>query len=263
MIRFYTLASGSSGNCALLSQDGMHILIDAGISYRRICRALAELELQPDDLSGILITHDHTDHVAALAMFMKYAPVPVYTSVPTGRRLQGTVSGIRPQLRLFEAGEGFALGDLYVQSFSTPHDAPGSVGYTIEQGGVRRLGFATDLGHVTQGVLEGLQGSELVVLEANHDPEMLQNGPYPGYLKRRIGGDYGHLANGHCGMAAAELVARGTSQLILAHLSRENNTPETALDSVSACLRDSGVRVDADIRLSVAPAEESGRCWQL
>lgn len=260
MIQFHTFASGSAGNCGLLSDGETHILIDAGISYRRIKTALSEFSLTPGELSGVLVTHEHSDHIAALAMFMKYSPVPVWTSRLTGERLLAAVAGIRPRLRLFEPGEGFQMGEWYINSFATPHDAAGSVGFHFSRDGRKRMGYATDLGHMTETVLEGLSGAELVVLEANHDPVMLRCGPYPYPLKQRIAGDYGHLANEACGETAAELVCRGTKQLVLAHLSRENNTPAVAMDSVCACLQAAGIRPGGDVTVDVAPAAERGRC---
>ncbi|MGI5971014.1 MAG: MBL fold metallo-hydrolase [Oscillospiraceae bacterium] len=263
MAEFFTIASSSSGNCSLLSDGGTHILIDAGISLRRIKSALSERCLELSDLSGVLITHEHSDHIAGLRMLQKYYGIPVYASRGTGGALLSMLPEIRNNLILFGEGDAFYLGEVYIKAFKTPHDTAGSVGFRFELSGGHSMGFATDLGCVTPEVMGGVRGARLIVLEANHDLEMLRIGHYPPYLKRRIRGENGHLSNTDCGSAAAQLVKSGTETLILAHLSKENNTPELAQLTVADAVTSAGAVPGRDLCLDVAPRCEIGRVYKL
>ena len=210
-------ASGSGGNCMLLSDQDTHILIDAGISMRRVLSSLRAAGLDIQEISGVLITHD----VAA--------------------RLGGFCPAALEHMRVIPTGEDFQIGGLTVRAFHTPHDTDESVGYRVEGEGVFAL--ATDMGHVTDEVLEGLCGADTVLIESNHDPELLAAGPYPVSLKRRILSDHGHLSNPDCAALAERLVESGTRTVILGHLSRENNRPELAMEETGRLLRGSGTRL--------------------
>lgn len=246
-MRLVTFASGSTGNCALVSGGG-HILIDAGISLRRIRAGLSLSGLTPEDVSGVLITHEHADHISGLAMLVKYHKIPVYAPAAVAGFLRGSIPGIGPCLREISPGEAFSLGDMRIRAFPTPHDARQSVGYRIENGAV--FGFATDMGCVTEEVVSGLSGADAAVIEANHDVDMLCAGPYPGYLKRRVLSDRGHLSNEESAALALRLAQSGTRTIVLGHLSRENNTPSLACRTVRQTLGEREVFVCA------APADE-------
>ena len=222
-------ASGSSGNCLLLSSGSTHILIDAGISKRRIEGSLAQSGLSMREIGGVLITHEHSDHISGLKMLLKYYALPVYAPRTVANRLRGCLPEAEPYLRVIPVNESFAIGDLTVTAFHTPHDTDESVGYRVQSGGVFAL--ATDMGHVTEEVLNALSGADAVLIESNHDEEMLRYGPYPVYLKRRILSDRGHLSNACCAELARALALGGTKQIILGHLSRENNTPALAMQA--------------------------------
>ena len=220
-------ASGSSGNCLLLSSGRSHILIDAGISKRRIEQSLAQSGLSMREIGGVLITHEHSDHISGLKMLMKYYAIPVYAPRTVANRLRGCLPEAEPVLHVIPVNEPFEIGDLSVTAFHTPHDTDESVGYRVEGQGVFAL--ATDMGHVTEEVFDALSGADTVLIESNHDEEMLRYGPYPVYLKRRILSDSGHLSNACCAQLARKLALGGTKQIILGHLSRENNTPAIAM----------------------------------
>ena len=222
-------ASGSSGNCLLLSSGRSHILIDAGISKRRIEQSLALSGLSMREIGGVLITHEHSDHISGLKMLIKYYSVPVYAPRTVANRLRGCLPEAEPYLHVIPVNEPFEIGDLSVTAFHTPHDTDESVGYRIEGGGVFAL--ATDMGHVTEEVFDALSGADTVLIESNHDEEMLRYGPYPVYLKRRILSDSGHLSNACCADLARKLALGGTRQIILGHLSRENNSPAIAMSA--------------------------------
>lgn len=222
-----TFASSSRGNCALIRSGGTAILVDAGISCRRIRQRLGALNLTPDQLSGILITHEHTDHISGLSIFLKYHPMPLYVTPGTGVALARKMPQFRELLRPIPAGSSFTIGDLGINSFSTSHDAADSVGYRVAD--ERRTAvIATDLGRVTSIVLDAVRGADLAMIEANHDEDWLRSGPYPYALQNRILGDRGHLSNEACGEFAVSLASAGADILLLAHLSPENNTPERA-----------------------------------
>ncbi|MEG2118829.1 MAG: MBL fold metallo-hydrolase [Pseudoflavonifractor sp.] len=261
MLELCTLASGSSGNCLLMTDGATHILVDAGISARRISSGLRELGIQPGDLTGILITHEHSDHIAGLTTLLKQLTVPVYTSRATGRQLCYRIPAMECYLHDFEPGDGFELGSMGVESFPTPHDAAGSVGYAVRCG-CRKAAVVTDLGEVTQAVRDGIRGADLLVAEANYDTEMLRSGSYPYYLKQRIAGDHGHLSNEAGGALARAAVEAGAHTVVLAHLSAENNAPGVAHNAVHACLAAGGIR-DGDVRLEVAPRSTTGRRYEV
>lgn len=247
-MRIVTFASGSSGNCTLVSSGDCCILIDAGISMRRIKSALSLSGKRPEDLSAVFITHEHADHITGLATMVKYHRIPVYAPRTVASYLRRTVAGVDESLRVLPEGGCVCLDGMEVRAFPTPHDTEESVGYRVR--GDRVFALATDMGCVTAEVEEGLLGADAVLIEANHDPELLREGPYPYYLKRRILSNRGHLSNGDCAALAARLAASGTGSIILGHLSRENNTPALAFRTVSAALEGSGAA------LYVAPAGE-------
>ena len=259
LLTITTLASGSEGNCALVCGDGAAVLIDAGISCRRILASLDRLTFDPAALSAIVITHEHSDHVCGLDVLQRRLGVPVYASRGTARQLAYRIPFAPGDLRPFSAGESFSLGALTVGSFPTSHDAADSVGYTFTCGGAR-LAHATDLGVVTPAVLDAVLGSDAVVVETNHDVELLRSGPYPYPLKERILGERGHL----CNEAGAELAARaaqaGAGLVILAHLSRQNNSPQHALTAVRRGMEAAGID-PARVTVTVAPRSEPGKCF--
>lgn len=254
-MQVYTLASGSSGNCTLVRSGSAALLIDAGISTKRIVTALAQLSLVPEQLSGILITHEHSDHIAGLNTFIKHYDVPIFAPRTVANHLTWSIAGVDDYLTVLVPGEEYALSDFGVTPFRTPHDTPESVGYRIEAGGAL-FGMCTDLGHVTDEVLEAMRGVDAAVIESNHDLEMLRTGPYPVPLKRRILSDSGHLSNDDAAALAVTLGKSGTRQLILGHLSRQNNLPPLAQSCTSQALKNAGADLAGDVSLAVAPEKE-------
>lgn len=256
MITIHTLASGSEGNAALVSDGSHHVLVDAGISARRIETALRTLSVPPSALSGIFITHEHSDHVSGLRVFLKHTPLPVFASPATCGRLQA-IENTAGLLRPMVCGEVQQFGDLLITAFETSHDAAGSMDYRFDSRGAS-AGILTDTGYVPASACRTLEGVELLILESNHDPDWLQSGPYPYSLKRRIRSEYGHLSNEDAAAFACHMAACGTKQIILAHLSRENNTPVRALETVERSLRAN----DCSVIVSVAPRSECSPCYR-
>lgn len=246
----------------LLTDGRTHVLLDAGISARRICKALRELGVEPGELAGVLVTHEHSDHIAGLATLTKQLPVPVYASAGTGLQICYRIAFLDQRLHTFRPGDTFSLGTLDVETFPTPHDTPESVGYAVTSGG-RKAAVVTDLGEVTEAVRQGVRGAHLLVAEANHDVEMVRYGPYPYFLKDRILGGHGHLSNQAGGELALGCVEEGARTVVLAHLSQENNSPALARQTVCACLQSGGVDPERDLLLEVAPRSEAGRRYRV
>lgn len=250
MTTVHTLSSGSSGNALLLSCGSTHLLVDAGISCRRITDSLRELGLTPEDLTAILITHTHTDHISGLQVLLKRTVCPVRAFGRTCRELEYRLAGISDRLQPLDAGAQYTMGSCTVTAFPTAHDAPGSCGYRFDTAD-GSVGLMTDTGFVTEEAAEILPGVDLAVLESNHDVEAVRSGPYPYYLKQRILGDYGHLRNEDAARFAVTLAQAGASEIILAHLSQENNTPAMARTAVETALSAAGLAP----ALSVAPRD--------
>ncbi len=264
MLTFTTLASGSLGNAAVVSCGDTHILMDAGISAKRISAGLAELGIGPRQLSAILLTHEHSDHVSGLRVLTKKAGAPIYATRPTLWEWykRNRCDEVRELFCPHEAGTGVQIGALWVESFPTPHDAAGSVGWSIAGEGGRMV-LCTDLGHVTEPVRRAVAGCDLLVCETNHDVDWVRSGPYSYYLKQRILGNYGHLSNEAGAELAAFAVESGTRAVILAHLSQTNNTPVRAYEAVSLRLLAMDCDPERDISLTVAPADRLGTVFSL
>lgn len=253
MTTVYTLASGSSGNAALLSSGETHLLLDAGISCRRIAAGLHHIGIDLNSLSAVFITHTHSDHISGLQTLLKRTACPICATPRTCGELAYRLAGIEPRLFPLASGQSYQLGGVSVRPIPTSHDARGSCGFRFdcEDGSV---GLCTDTGYVTEEMLELLPGVDLAVLEANHDVDMLRSGPYPYYLKARILGAEGHLSNEAAAEFAVTLSQSGASRIILAHLSQENNSPATAERVVSTALSAAGLSP----QLTVAPRECMG-----
>ena len=239
--RLCTLYSGSGGNAAYLETPTARILIDAGKCTRTLVASLKSIGVEPDSLDAIFITHDHNDHVAALEVLAKKHPVPVHILFKSALRYRDTQPEALCKCFALKEKAPFTarVGDVTVTAFETPHDSRASVGYRFEfPDGERvvRVGYATDIGHVSAPIREGLAGCESVVLESNHDVDMLMDGPYPYDLKLRIRGRRGHLSNRECADLCAELSGQGTVNFLLAHLSEENNHPDIAFDETNSAL---------------------------
>ena len=244
-VKFTILGSGSAGNCAYVETAEARILVDAGFSTRQIRLRLASIGRTPENLSAILLTHEHSDHISGLLGLADKLHIPVFCNRGTQ---DGTIWAFQEKWskkanleletagtlkskidwRLFETGASFEIGDVGIETFSVPHDAQDPVGFILRTA-PGNIGFATDLGHVTKLVLERIRAANVLVLESNHDVKMLQECPHRSWpLKQRILGRHGHLSNVAAAETAAQIMSAGLRQLYLAHLSRECNTPGLA-----------------------------------
>ena len=247
MALFTTLYSGSSGNCAVVLQEGRYLLIDMGKSCRTTLRALNSLGLAVSDCEGVLITHEHADHVSGLDTFLKHYSVPVFGCADTLDMLDSR--GVLPPAIDAVAVDGRSedIGPFHVTSFPTSHDVP--CGYRIRAAQGHTMALATDLGVLTPVVEEHLSGCGLVALEANYDAFSLHGGPYPYYLKVRISSDRGHLDNRACAAAILDLIQDGCKKFALCHLSQTNNSPELALTTVYNVLLAAGIQPGRDVQI--------------
>ena len=252
MTYFCTLASGSEGNCYVYVSGRQRILVDAGKNTRYINQRLGELALSVGDLTHILITHSHSDHVSALPVLLKHTRATLVCS-------HGTFTAIASRLpcgvpvTLFQPGEELALGEIPAKTFSTSHDAPGSCGYVLGRG-AEQVAVCTDLGTMSGDLFETIRGSGTVLLEFNHDVQRLWNGSYPYPLKQRILSDRGHLSNAFSAKVAVRQCQTGPRRLLLAHLSAENNTPQLALSAVRGALEQAGL----EAHVALAPRSALG-----
>lgn len=242
------LGSGSAGNCAYLETDQARILIDAGFSLRQIRKRLEKIGRTPENLTAVLITHEHSDHVQGLVQLSEKLRVPIYCNRATQQALQYQVQG-QLECRLFMTGSPFELEDVVVEPFSVPHDAQDPVGFllrTVEG----NIGYLTDLGHATKLALERIRQANVLLLESNHDVKLLQDCPHrPWSLKQRILSRHGHLSNEAAAAAAEEIMTGGLHHLLLGHLSTQCNRPELALEVMTQRLQRIGA---THVRLEVA-----------
>lgn len=257
MAKFCSLFSSSSGNVTFLGNGDRGILIDAGVSAKKIKEALIFREIDPSKIDGIFVTHEHSDHISGIRVLASAFKIPVYATEGTMSALEenGTVNGKFP----FEImpREGVQAGELFVTAFETPHDSRESCGYKIAFPHGQKAVIATDMGIITPTVEKALLGAELVMLESNHDVAMLQSGDYPYYLKRRILSDRGHLSNEACAQEAVKLIKKGTTRLFLGHLSTENNFPGLAYQTTFSALEGEGAKEGTDYILKVNAKENT------
>ncbi|MEO7298089.1 MAG: MBL fold metallo-hydrolase [Verrucomicrobiota bacterium] len=240
-VQFTILGSGSGGNCAFLETSEVRLLIDAGFSGRQIRQKLAAISRAPEGLSGILITHEHSDHISGLVGLAARLNLPIFCNRQTREAIEAQLQ-IKINCQLFDTGNSFEIGDVRIDTFSVPHDAIDPVGFLLQTPG-GKIGFLTDLGHCTKLILQRLRHSNVLVLETNHDVQMLQDDPRrPWSLKQRIMSRHGHLSNEAAADVAEQMACSELRQIYLGHLSRDCNTPKLADEAVSGRLRKIGAQ---------------------
>jgi len=231
-MRLCSIASGSSGNCIYVGSEATHLLIDTGISGKRVEEGLKSLELTGRDVDGILITHEHSDHISGLGVISRKFEIPIYGTKGTLEAIAGIKNGPDPSLfREIKEDNRFTIKDMTVYPMRISHDAAQPVAYKLGFGD-KRIAICTDIGVFNEYTVECLKGMDALLLEANHDVNMLQVGPYPYYLKQRILGDRGHLSNENAGRLLNRILTDKTKTIMLGHLSKENNHPQLAYEAV-------------------------------
>jgi phosphoribosyl 1,2-cyclic phosphodiesterase len=247
-IKICSLGSGSKGNSVLIDNGKNRVLIDAGLSARVLATRLADIDVKLNDIDGVLITHEHNDHIQGLETVAKSVPVYAHDFTMEAILRKFDIS-LKNQMSFSDSF--FSIGTFDISTFRTSHDAVYPLGYTISDG-ESAVTYATDLGYCSKEFLRSAKGSDIVVIESNHDVDMLMNGRYPAYLKRRIVSNKGHLSNLACAVAINELAIQGTTKFVLGHLSENNNLPELAYWTNADYLRSKGADIGSDIKLFVA-----------
>lgn len=252
MARFCSLFSSSRGNCTYIGTADGGILIDCGVSAKKVRESLDALGIPISSIHGIFITHEHTDHISGVRVLASKENIPVYASSGTMSFMDenNILNGKFDAEVIFKSG--MEIGNFFVKPFSISHDAREPFGYCIQTPDGRKISVVTDTGIVTEEILSAVSGSDLIMLESNHDIGMLQNGSYPYSTKRRILSDRGHLSNDTCAETAVQLLEKGTTRFCLAHLSHENNMPRLAFQCTYSEMLMNGAKKDEDYLLSVA-----------
>ena len=251
MLNFCSLYSGSSGNCLFVENNSTKILVDCGVSGKKVCEGLESIDKKIEDIDAIIVTHEHSDHVQSLGLISKKYNIPVYANTETWQAMPTQSQKIlENNKKTFNNDNDFEIGNLLIHPFSTTHDAANPCGFNIYSG-KRKISIATDLGHMDNVILENLKGSSFILLESNYDPEILKVSKYPYILKQRIAGPNGHLSNSTAGKTIGCLIQNDLKTVMLGHLSKENNFPELAYQTVVEELI--GQNIDTnEISLSVA-----------
>ncbi len=254
---FLSLVSGSSGNCTLVSDGKTTLLADCGLSLKKLEEALSKVNLTPQDIDALLITHEHSDHIKGAGVVSRKYSLPIFATLKTHECMDiGNID--EKNIKYISPDIDFEIGSIGIKPFSIPHDAANPVGYNFFFG-EKKLSLATDIGKMNDYIYEHLKGSIAVLLESNHDINMLKNGHYPQILKKRILSDTGHLSNEAAAKTVLELVKNGTKHIMLGHLSNENNTPSAAFCETARLLTENGVELNKDAALTVAARYEVSR----
>ncbi len=264
-MKMAVLASGSSGNSIYLSTDNTAILIDAGLSGKELERRMKSVKLNPEDISAILVTHEHGDHIKGAGVLSRRYNIPIYASAGTWKAARKKLGKIgKGYERTIE--ESWQLGDFEITSFPIPHDAVEPVGFVVSDGDVN-FGLATDIGYIADELYDHLKDLDCILLEANHDIDLLREGSYPGMLKRRIRGNEGHLSNYETAELLPELLKTNEKSscpvVLLSHLSAENNRPELAYLTVKNSVCSAGFQIGKDLILKCAPRDEASEIYNI
>ncbi|PXW83620.1 phosphoribosyl 1,2-cyclic phosphodiesterase [Pseudogracilibacillus auburnensis] len=243
-MRFSVLASGSTGNAFYLETNKTRLLVDAGLSGKQLDRLFGEIHVDPSKLSGILVTHEHSDHIKGLGIIARKYNLPIYANEKTWHAMDKNIGELSLDQKFhFDTNSIKTFGDIDVESFSVSHDAVDPMFFTFHHRN-KKVALVTDLGYVSEKIKKTIEGANAYIFEANHDVSMLQMGRYPWNVKRRILGDSGHVSNEDCGLALSEIISNKTERVYLAHLSKDNNMKELARMSVDHVLRERGIQLN-------------------
>ena len=244
MLRFSVLASGSTGNAFYIESEEQRLLVDAGLSGKQLDRLFNEIGVEPATLSGILVTHEHSDHIKGLGIIARKYNLPIYANDKTWKAMEGSIGKLTPDQKFhFNMEEVKTFGDIDVESFGVSHDAAEPMFYVFHKNG-KKVALVTDLGYVSERIKKTVEDADAYIFEANHDVEMLRMGRYPWSVKRRILGDSGHVSNEDCGLALSDVISNRTKRIYLAHLSQDNNMKDLARMSVEQILQERGITTE-------------------
>ena len=262
-LKFCSLSSGSSGNCQYIETEKSKILIDAGFSGKRIESLLSSIEVNPSEISAIFITHEHSDHIHGAGVMSRRYNIPIYANGKTWEGMEEKLGKIKEEnIKVFSSEEILAFRDLEILPIKIYHDASEPVGYVVHYKN-KKISLVTDTGILSKKILDSIKDSNLYLLEANHDVEMLKNGSYPWPLKQRVLSNQGHLSNDYAGQALGEILNGLEEIVLLGHLSRENNTPEIAYETVARKLSNFGLDIINDIDLDLTFRDKASKIYEL
>ncbi len=262
-VKFCSLSSGSGGNCLYISTGKISILIDAGFSGKRVEKLLKDADISPQSIQAVIVTHDHDDHIKGVGVLSRRYNIPVYANQLTWKAMESKIGDICPDnMREFCTGEAFFIGDLYIKPYPISHDAADPVGFSFHKDNVK-VSIANDLGCVTDDIIGEIMDSDFLMLESNHDVEMLKVGRYPWFLKKRILGDRGHLSNEEAGYTLVKLAERKIKRVLLGHLSKENNYPPLALATVKGILSEAGIEVDKAVNIDLSFRDKISKVYNI
>lgn len=260
--KFCSLSSGSSGNCQYVETDNIRILIDAGMSGKKVEELLSDIDVLPNTIDAILVTHEHIDHTKGVGVLSRRYDIPILANEGTWSGMEKTIGNIKEyNIKTFNTGKEFELKDLGILPFDISHDAYEPVGYSIYHKN-KKISVITDTGWVNEDMKEYIKGSSLYLIESNHDLEMLKVGKYPWPLKKRIMGEKGHLSNDDAGKIISEIVSGNGEIALLGHLSQENNFPLLAYKTVKNILEDSGIDIHTDITLDLTHRDKVSKVYK-
>lgn len=248
-LHFSVLASGSTGNAFYVGTDNQKLLVDAGLSGKQMERLLSEVRIDPNELDGILVTHEHSDHIKGLGIMARRYHLPIYANEKTWKAMEDYIGKISIEQKFdFPMASVQTFGDLDIESFGVSHDAAEPMFFVFRQGG-KKVALVTDLGYVSERIKKTVENADAYIFESNHDVEMLRMGRYPWNIKRRILGDKGHVSNEDCALALTDIIGNDTKRIYLAHLSQDNNMKDLARMSVGNMLKERGVPIGESIHL--------------
>ncbi|WIF95819.1 MBL fold metallo-hydrolase [Caminicella sporogenes] len=263
-LTFCSLASGSSGNCQFIGSKDTKLLIDAGLTGKYIINALQNIGIEGKDIDGLLVTHEHIDHIKSVGILMRKFDIPLYIKEKTWEVIKNKIGKIDGKdIKILKDNEPFYIGDIKIKPYSISHDAVDPIGFSFI-GYNSKISITTDLGYVSDEIVEEIKDSDLLVIEANHDVETLKMGKYPWFLKKRILSEEGHLSNEAAGKIVTQVVEKGNvSYVVLAHLSKENNFPELAYETVKNIVEERKIKVGRDIFLDLTYRDKISRLYNV
>ncbi len=263
MFEYCSIGSGSSGNCHIVRYNETVIIVDCGLSGKRISDGIDSLKIDGKNIKGIFVTHEHSDHIKGVGIISRKYNIPIFANKRTWESMNNKIGDIDNKHKIvFETDKTYSIGEILIRPFLIPHDSEEAVGYSFYKDG-EKMSIATDIGKIDDNIRKNLFNSKLVVIESNYDHNMLMMGNYPYHLKKRISSLEGHLSNDDCANFCVELVKKGTKKLLLAHLSRENNFPELAYETTKSILNENNIKIDEDVFLEVLPREKISKIYKI
>lgn len=260
-LKFCSLFSGSSGNCQFIKSDKTTILVDAGLSGKKIQQEMINIGEDPKKIDAIFITHEHIDHIQGAGILSRRFDIPIYANEKTWSAMSNIIGDVKSH-NIKTICDDVEVGDLFIQSFDISHDSAHPVGYNIFYKD-KKISMVTDTGCVNQNIINSIKDSDLLLIESNHDEDMVLIGPYPWPLKRRVLGEFGHMSNDTAGDLITKAIKRGTEIVLLGHLSKENNFPELAYKTVENILKVSGIDVNPGVCLDMTYRDRSSKAYEI